>query len=457
METESKSNSKFKIPLISKLKNTVFLKWLFIVIAIFLIGVLSDHFYFKQTLNNITKQQQDKHVVFLFEVYDKIKENYWDNITDQQLIELYRLGTEKLTGFPQRLESSNKEQLKNMITKAMKNMNDRKKKEFTVNLANVVLANLNPYGRSGLYTQKDEENLKNKVNNIDPTADLYKDLGVGKEATSGEIKKTYETQSQKLNEVAKDKTQPEEKRQEAQTQITQINKAYETLAVPDRKENYDKTGTQSTANVKLIGSNIFYVKIKELSPATFNEFQSSLETIKDKPADLDTLIIDLRGNIGGAIDLTPYFIGAFIGNNQYAFDFFHKGEYNPFKTQIGMLPTLSRFKKIVVLIDNQTQSSAEIMAATFKKYHLAVVVGTTSKGWGTVERVFALDNQIDPKEKYSMFLVHSLTLREDNQPIEGKGVDPNVNTKDLDWKKQFNSYLNYPQLADSVEGILSGK
>ena len=103
------------------------------------------------------------------------------------------------------------------------------------------------------------------------------------------------------------------------------------------------------------------------------------------------------------------------------------------------MPGLIRYKRMVVLINNQTQSTAELMAAVIKKYNVGVVVGTPSKGWGTIEKVFPLTKQIDPpsgeagqSEKYSIFLVHSLTLREDGQPIEGNGVLPTINIKDKD-------------------------
>lgn len=118
------------------------------------------------------------------------------------------------------------------------------------------------------------------------------------------------------------------------------------------------------------------------------------------------------------------------------------------------LPSLGKYKQIVMLVDQQTQSSAEMMAASFKKYHLGVVLGTTTKGWGTVERVFPLDNQLDPKEKYSLFLVHSITLRDDNLPIEGRGVDPDIKTTDSTWEQQLYSYFRNPALSDVIRAIL---
>ena len=93
------------------------------------------------------------------------------------------------------------------------------------------------------------------------------------------------------------------------------------------------------------------------------------------------------------------------------------------------------------------------MAASFKKFHIGVVIGEHTKGWGTVERVFPIDNQFSDKEKYSLFLVHSITLRDDNQPIEGRGVDPDIKISDPNWQSQLLQYFNNPALVTSVASL----
>jgi carboxyl-terminal processing protease len=173
----------------------------------------------------------------------------------------------------------------------------------------------------------------------------------------------------------------------------------------------------------------------------------------DKTSTLDTLIFDLRGNVGGAIDQLPYFLGPFIGPESYAYQFFHQGIKEDFKTKTGWLNSLVRYKKVIVLIDNEAQSTAEVTAAALKKYNVGLVLGTTTKGWGTVERVIPMDNQFSEKEKFSMFLVHRVTLRDDGQPIEGRGVDPQVSIKDPNWKKEVMTRFNDSELVKAIEEI----
>lgn len=143
-----------------------------------------------------------------------------------------------------------------------------------------------------------------------------------------------------------------------------------------------------------------------------------------------------------------------IGQDQYAYQFFQQGEKTDFKTRSGWLPSLVRYKKVVILVNENTQSSAEVMAAVLKKYNVGVVVGTRTRGWGTIEKVFPLENQLNEGEKYSLFLVHSLTLRDDGQPIEGRGIDPLIDITDSNWESQLYSYFHYSELTKAIKEIL---
>jgi len=118
--------------------------------------------------------------------------------------------------------------------------------------------------------------------------------------------------------------------------------------------------------------------------------------------------------------------------------------------------SLVRYKKVVILINENTQSSAEVMAAVLKKYNVGAVVGTHTKGWGTVEKVYPMDNQIDTNQKFSLFLVSYVTLREDNQPIEGRGVDPMIDTTSKDWQKELLTMFGDSGLVKVVEEIIKG-
>jgi len=421
--------------------------WVLVLVVVFSLGIATSYFYFQKnqaTLTSIkTEAEKDAYLKFLSEVYDKIKENYWESLTDEQLGNLFKLGIEKLTNKPQDDKIKDKTDFLEMSENIMKIVKPDKKKEFVTQLTNLVLTNLKPAGRSALYTVQDKENLANKVRNINPETDLYLTLGLGKDASEEEVDEAYQN---KLAELSRDDSQ------EAQNKLELIKYAYQILSNTGQKENYDQAGIEPTVFAKLVRPNILHLYIKKMSPATLDELKKETEK-NDNRDGLDTLILDLRANIGGSIDILPYLLGPFIGKNQYAFEFFHQEEYTPFKTKTGWLPSLIRYKKVVILIDDQTQSSAEVMAATLKKYNVGITVGTTTKGWGTIESVINIDQRIDPNEKYSIFLVHSLTLRENNQPIQGNGINPLISINDLDWEQQLSAYFDHNELIKAVKEV----
>jgi len=379
----------------------------------------------------------DKYVAFVLETYDQIKENYWEKISDDELSGIYLLAVDKLSGGAHTLKSHDKKGVEILVVAVLKDIKDDRKKEFSASLVDTVLVNLKPFGRSRLYSQKEAKDLSNTVSNIDPASDLFKTLGVDKNANDKEISRAF-------SEKSKEATTPAQK--------AAVKRAYGALGDNESRKLYAVSGVEPTIEYKLMSPSIFYVHLTKFSPTTMEEFARVTEKV-DVGDLLDTLIFDLRGNIGGAIDGLPYFLGPFIGPDTYGYQFYHQGEKEDFKTITGWMKSLLRYNKVIVLIDGNTQSTAEVMASSLKKYNVGVILGTTSKGWGTVEKVFPIKNQIADGETLSLFLVHRVTLREDGQPIEGRGVDPQINIKDQNWKVELLKKYNFPGIVKAIEEI----
>jgi len=108
-------------------KNKKFKKHLKIIIGVLLFalifggGLLAGNFLFNKNNKGENANQQTEEVAqnpykdFLFEVYDIIQENYWNKISDEELTNIYKLATEKLTQAPQNIDPLNKDGIENMI------------------------------------------------------------------------------------------------------------------------------------------------------------------------------------------------------------------------------------------------------------------------------------------------------------------------------------------------------
>jgi C-terminal processing protease CtpA/Prc len=436
-------------------KILTFIGWIILCIAILSIGLLAyQNIDFSKSVQPEVSDQ-NQYVEFLSEIYEKIQDNYWEVISDEDLFELYKLAAEKLEHKPEVTIANDKISMRSMMNQIINNIeSEDDKKEFAVNIATIVLYNLQPLGRSGLYTTQKETDLWNNVKNIDPDTNLYDELDVDTDATTDQIETAVQDKTDEQNSIITDSTKTDEEKQSAQNKLSTIERAQETLTQTGARDTYDKSKVEATVYGEMLTNNILHMKIKKMSPTSFTELQQVANEF-DQYDKLDTLILDLRGNIGGSIDLMPYFLGPFIGPDQYAYETYHQGEHEPVKTKVGWLPSLVRYKKVVVLQDEFGQSSAEVMTAVLKKYNVGVLVGTNSKGWGTIEAVYDIDNQITDEETYKMFLVHSVTLRDDNQPIEGRGIDPLVDINDDDWEDQLYSYIPYQSLINNVKQLLN--
>ena len=399
----------------------------------------------KPGVNGVTETNQNEHIEFSKEVYGVIKKNYWDKIDDKNLAEVYRLANEKLTGQLESKELTNENEVMGMITNTIKKLDDDKKDAYVTELAQMVLTNLKPFGRNGLFGKQQEEALRNQVANIDPGKDLYQDLETDKGASVEEVDKAYLEQKKILEEESRVST-------EAAKKLEKVEQAHEVLSNDQSKKIYDQTGAEPTVFSKVMLGNIFYIRIAKMSPISFEEFKLAADSSLDRP-ELNTLILDLKGNIGGAIDTMPFFLGPFLGKGQYAYEFFHQDEYTPFKTRIGWMDSLVKFKNVVILIDEMTQSSAEVMASSLKKYNVGTLVGSTTRGWGTIENTFKLESKLAQTQEMSLFLVHSLTIGENGQPIEGVGVTPNIDVGKTGWKVELFNKFSSREIVTAVESI----
>jgi len=423
-----------------------------LILIIFAGGAALGYFYFKSRSKTppapAVQQQKNIYINFIAEIYDKIQKEYWNKIEDETLSNLFRLAAEKLLNAPQKLISEDKNGVTKMVGEVTEKMEEQKKKEFTAALAQVVLMNLEPKGRSALYTKKAKQELANKVQNINPESDLYAVLGLKEGASQKELDAAY---AKKIAELT-----PEIEKPEIKEQMEKVEYAYKVLSDEESKKRYDESKSEPTVLGKLINPETLYLYIPRISPTTLNDLKRETEKF-DQGEELNSLIVDLRGNIGGSLDMLIYLLGPFIGPNNYAFELFKQGEYEPFKTKFGWLPSLVRYKKVAILVDENTQSSAEVMTATLKKYNVGVVIGKATKGWGTIEAVYKLENQIDEDEEYSLFLVNHLTIRDDGQIIEGNGVNPTIDISEKDWEKQLSAYFGSTRFIDAIKKSVASK
>lgn len=418
-----------------------------VILIAFSCVVVFNIFYYKDNYRKPVEQykttaEKDIYVRFVMEAYDKIAENYWMKSGNYkahnapELPELFQLSLKKAANLTQIPTANDRTSTAEMLSTVFATATSSEmKKQLALQTLTVVTYNLLPVQRNGFMSEEKRVAFRQGVSNIDPSKDLYKDLGVEKGASSQEIEEAY-TEKEK---ILKNATTTE-----AKAELKQIAYAKKVLTNENDKTLYDQAKIEPTVSKHVLG-NTLYFYFKQISPTSLQEFGLAIENASTTHG-LNSLIIDLRGNIGGDLNFASAFPGLFIGINQYTFDVFSKDEYKPQRTLLPKFAELKRYKEIAILTDSGTQSTAELTTAVLKRLNLARVVGVTTRGWGTIENTYPIETVIDPTQQYFLYLVNNITLGDDNQPIEGKGVSPDVDITKKDWKNQLKNYFNSESL-----------
>lgn len=148
------------------------------------------------------------------------------------------------------------------------------------------------------------------------------------------------------------------------------------------------------------------------------------------PDGLRGLILDLRDNRGGllrqAVDMVDLFVpaGEIIGTRGR-----HASSSRTYRATGAAIAT---GVPMVVLVNGNSASSAEIVAASLQDHHRALLVGTNSYGKGLVQTVVQLPNDGE------MVLTWSRLMTPSGYPLQGLGVLPTICTSGerdgLDWQ-----------------------
>ncbi|MDG1396773.1 MAG: S41 family peptidase [Polaribacter sp.] len=145
--------------------------------------------------------------------------------------------------------------------------------------------------------------------------------------------------------------------------------------------------TRGKVNIKsvdlayMLNDSIGYIKLDRFARNTYREFKSSLNNLIDDG--MTDLVIDLRGNGGGFIDIATRIIDEFLEDDKLmVFTKNNKDQVENYKaTEIGS------FEKggIYVLIDENSASASEIVAGALQDNDKGTIIGRRSFGKGLVQ------------------------------------------------------------------------
>lgn len=187
------------------------------------------------------------------------------------------------------------------------------------------------------------------------------------------------------------------------------------------------------------GKNIGYIGVSLFGEKTYSQFLEALSKLEMQ--NMDSLIIDLRGNSGGYLTIVTEMLSIFMDNQTVIYKIKSKDKVEDYKS---VFPGKKDYK-VVILVDNNSASASEIMASSMKEKYGAIIVGKTTYGKGTVQTTANLSNK--GMIKYTI----QEWLTPNGNSIDGKGVKPDYDV-DLDENYKNNPIIeNDNQLNKALE------
>ncbi|HZU22134.1 MAG TPA: S41 family peptidase [Terriglobales bacterium] len=218
---------------------------------------------------------------------------------------------------------------------------------------------------------------------------------------------------------------------------------------------------------ELIKPGIGYMHVDSFTETTGHEVQDAL----DQFGNINGLIIDLRGNPGGllneAVDVSDKFLpkGAVIVS--------HHGRASAEHVYRATHGANGRNYPIVILVNRNTASAAEIVSGALQDHDRALIVGETTFGKGLVQTVYPLSNDTGlalttaryytPSGRLIQREYEGVSLFEYLNHLENEDKNPNKELKTTDSGRQVyggggitpDVKIETPKLTPFQERLLS--
>ena len=158
--------------------------------------------------------------------------------------------------------------------------------------------------------------------------------------------------------------------------------------VGDREElEYDverRKVETPTVEYEKMDNGIAYIAIGEFDVVTIDQFKEALD--QAKADQMKGLVLDLRSNPGGSLGACVQIARMILPKGTIVYTEDKNGDQDIYESD----GTQELDVPMVVLVNGNSASAAEILAGAIKDYDKGVLLGTTTYGKGIVQRIFTL-------------------------------------------------------------------
>ena len=204
--------------------------------------------------------------------------------------------------------------------------------------------------------------------------------------------------------------------------IRKSGKSKITLVIKRGEETKSYTIGLSEVNIDSVATKVFekngkkigYIELSIFANNTYSQFKKKLDELEKQ--NIDSLIIDVRGNSGGYLSAVTDIASIFLERDKVIYQLDTKGKVEKvYSNKDG-----KKKYKVVVLMDVNSASASEILAAAMKESYGATLIGTNTFGKGTVQNAYTLKSGATVKYTVQKWLTPK------GNWIDKKGVEPDI-------------------------------
>lgn len=165
---------------------------------------------------------------------------------------------------------------------------------------------------------------------------------------------------------------------------------------------------------RMLENNVAFVRLNQFSEPSSEEMRTALTDAQAQGA--EAVILDLRNNPGGLVNELVAIAGEFLPKDTTVLlEQNRDGERTPYKTRDG---GVAQQIPLVVLVNHNSASSAEILAGALKDQGRATVIGVPTFGTATVLRPFDLNDGAQVRIGTTQWLTPN------GEVVRGQGITP---------------------------------
>lgn len=193
-----------------------------------------------------------------------------------------------------------------------------------------------------------------------------------------------------------------------------------TIRHADQKELLDVEIVRASVRIETVtlsvsDDKLAVLKISQFNQRTDQEVKAALEEAKGKG--VKGIIIDLRNNPGGLLDVTVNVTSQFLKGGLVLYEVDNQGRRTDWPVRTGGLAITT---PMVVLVNQYSASGSEVMAGAIQADRRAPLIGVKTFGKGSVNIIRTLS------DGGGLYVTHGRWFTPTGNLIEGKGLEPDI-------------------------------